>query len=301
MKKRSCWSLLVLVLFWSAVSIVSPGSDVAVAQEAPKQVPTREQVEKRLTSVDTLIERSSAAKQIEASGIAEAEANRNLARQFHRQAGEAYRSGDYEKATRLLEDASKKMFEAVRVAAPDQVTGQKKRRDFDARLDSVKALQEALKRINQEKQAGTKGKELVAKIDAMTREAVQLAESNNLERARALLDQAYLAAKVGVGGMREGDTLVRSLKFESKEEEYRYELDRNDTHQMLVKVLLEEKRTSASVDAMVKTNMEQALKLRKTADESAAKGDYDSAIKTLEESTRELVKAIRNAGVYIPG
>lgn len=301
MSKRFYWPFLELALVCSALSLISPAYDVAFAQEAPKPAPTQEQVEKRLTSVDTLIERSSAAKQIEASGVAGAEANRNLARQLHRQAGEAYRSGDYEKATRLLEEASKKMFEAVRLAAPEQVIAQKKRRDFDARLESVWALQEALKRIHQEKQAGTKGKELLAKIDTMTREAIQLAESNNLERARAMLDQAYLAAKVGVGGMREGDTLVRSLKFESKEEEYRYEVDRNDTHQMLVKILLEEKRAAASVDAMVKTNMEQALRLRKTAEESAAKGDYESAIKTLEESTRELVKAIRSAGIYIPG
>ena len=39
--------------------------------------------------------------------------------------------------------------------------------------------------------------------------------------------------------MRSGDTLVRSLNFASKEEEYRYEIDRNDTHQMLIKVLVE--------------------------------------------------------------
>jgi hypothetical protein len=41
--------------------------------------------------------------------------------------------------------------------------------------------------------------------------------------------------------------------------------------------------------------------LRKTAEEQAAKREFDAAVKTLEESTRELVRAIRAAGVYIPG
>lgn len=301
MKKCIYLSLIELTLVSYVVVLVSLAPEPALAQEAPKAAPSQEQVEKRLTSVGTLIEKSSAAKQIETSGVAAAEANRNLARQLHRQAEEAYRGGDYEKATRFLEDASKKMFEGVRLAAPDQVTAQKKRRDFDARLESVRALQEALKRIHQEKQTGAQGKELIAKIDGMTREALQLAEGNNIDQARALLDQAYLAAKVGVGNLRGGDTLVRSLKFNSKEEEYRYEVDRNDTHQMLVKVLLEEKRTAGAIDEMVKRNLEQSAQLRKTAEDFAVKGDYDNAIKTLEESTRELVRAIRGAGVYIPG
>ena len=34
---------------------------------------------------------------------------------------------------------------------------------------------------------------------------------------------------------------------------------------------------------------------------SASKKDHAQAVKLLEDSTTELVRAIRNAGVYIPG
>jgi len=94
---------------------------------------------------------------------------------------------------------------------------------------------------------------------------------------------------------------VRSLSFTSKEEEYRYEIDRNDTHRMLVTVLLQDKRGAAGVDAMVERSTLAAAALRKAADEQAARREFDAAVKTLEDSTRELVRAIRAAGVYIPG
>ncbi len=262
---------------------------------------TQEQVGKRLTAVGTLIERSSAARQIEVSGVAEAAARRNDARELHRRAEEAYRAANYGKATELLAEASKKLFEGVRLAAPEQVTGQKQRGDFEARLASVRALQTALKNIILEKKAETQGKESVARIESIAAAAARLEQAGKIDEARALLDQAYLVAKVAIEGLRRGDTLIRSLKFESKEEEYRYEIDRNDTHQMLVKMLLEEKRAAGSVDAMVRIHVDEALKLRGVAEESAGQGDYENAIKMLDQSTGELVRSIRRAGIYIPG
>ena len=46
---------------------------------------------------------------------------------------------------------------------------------------------------------------------------------------------------------------------------------------------------------------ERARGLRTKADELARRGDHAAAVRMLEDSTGELVKAIRGAGVYIPG
>jgi hypothetical protein len=51
---------------------------------------------------------------------------------------------------------------------------------------------------------------------------------------------------------------------------------------------------------MVKVYLDRAAKLRDQADDLAGKKDFEAAIKLLESSTRELVRAIRGAGVYIP-
>lgn len=252
----------------------------------------------RLNSVGTLIEQSSAARQIEVSGIPDAVAGRSQARELYRRAEEAYRAEDYPQAVRLLNEASKKMFEAVRLAKPEEVLTEKKQRDYAARLDSVKALLDALKRIATEK--GANQTEVVGKIENLVRQAGKVA-GGDPGHGRMLLDQAYALAKLAIESLRGGDTLVRSLNFATKEEEYLYELDRNETHRMLIKVFVVEKTAAGGADPRLKSFVDKAEELRRSAEELAAKKEFEGAIKALEDSTQELQRAIRNAGIYIPG
>lgn len=179
---------------------------------------------------------------------------------------------------------------------PSESAAQKQRRDFDSRLASVRALQEALQRIAKEKNATARIAQTDRKITELMGDAERQA-ARDLPGARAKLDDAYLNAKLGVESLRHGETLVRSLNFASKEEEFRYEVDRNDAHLLLIKLLLEEKANDARVTDFV----ERAKALRQEGDALAARGDHAKAVERLEGSTRELQRAIRNAGVLIPG
>jgi hypothetical protein len=281
----------------SLIACALATSSLAFAQQAtaPKVEVNRESLEKRLTSIATLVEKSSAARQIESSGDTPAIEKRNEARRAHAEALAAFNSGDDTRASQLLTRASALMFEAVRLAAPEQVAGPKAQKDFEARLESVKSLLAAQKRISAEKPVPGSG-ETTQTIERLVGDAQRLAPSD-LTRARASLDQAYLVARAAIGSMRGGDTLVRTLTFASKEEEYRYEVDRNDTHQMLIQLLLKEKSGTAGVQDFVS----KARDLRGRAENASRGGDWGGGIHLLEESTRELVRAIRAAGVYIPG
>lgn len=178
----------------------------------------------------------------------------------------------------------------------------KQRQDFDNRMASVDALLMAQRRIVEEKKGGAKETQVGDRIGAMMVEAEALAAAGKLEQGREVLDRAYVMVKKDIQGLRGGETLVRSLNFASKEEEYRYEIDRNDTHTMLVDLLLKEKRQSVSgLDEIVSSRIKQAMLLRAMAEAFAAQGDFESGIKKLEESTHEIVHAIRAAGVFIPG
>lgn len=263
-------------------------------------IPSPAQVELRLNSVKLLIESSSAARQVDNSGIQSAIQLRGQARDLYVQAVAAFKTGDTAKSAALLDQASRRMFQSVRLAAPDGVTNHKKRADFTSRLDTVSSLLTALKRIGIEKKADRQVDETITNINAIVDEAKRTF-GDDIDGARVQLDKAYLAAKLAVEKMRQGDTLVRSLKFNSQGEEYRYELDRNDTHQMLVKLLTREKLKSENQDNALAKSVDEATRLRKSAEDLAGRGDYDSAIRMLEQSTSELVRAIRIAGVYIPG
>lgn len=288
-----CLGSLLFVVAFNVSAQTAP-----VAPALPMVAMDRAQLEKRLDSVKTLLEKSSAAKQIEASGDPVALAQRAKALELWNQAKSAVERGELELAQKLLVEAPKLMFNAARLAAPEQILGEKLRSDYNNRRDSVKALLQAQKRISDEKGNVAGAEDVTRNIEAMLSEADKLAAAGKFEQARVTVDKAYLVAKAAVGQMRSGDTLVRSLTFANKEEEYKYELDRNDSLAMLYKVLIEDAGRSNSV---VEKFVKNGLDLRDQAEKKAAAGDHDSGIKLLEESTAQLVRAIRGAGIYIPG
>ena len=253
-------------------------------------------IESRLASLETLIERSSAAREVEASASPEARAARTRAREALQAAQRANASGDGAAAERQLAEARQQMMQAVRLAAPAGRAADQAKVDFERKLESTRALIGAQKRVSAEKKSGS---DAVKSAEDRLAAALESRSAGRMDAARAQLDEAYLIAKASLGSMRGGDTLVRSLSFETKEDEYRYEVDRNDTHQMLLRVLIDSR--SQAGQAAVAASAQRARELRAQAEAAARRGEHAAAVRLLEDSTGELVKAIRGAGVYIPG
>lgn len=255
----------------------------------------------RLQSVRSLIEESSAARRIDASGNVQAMAAREKARELYRQASAAAQAGDRARSEDLLSQAAKQMFEAVKRVDASPGAQDKKQHDYDNRLESVNALSAAHQRICEEKRCEPAVRDEVHRaVEDKVKRAQVLRTQGNIEGARVALDEAYVAIKVAIEHQRSGDTLVRSLQFKNKKEEYVYEVDRNDTHRMLVTLLLQDK-TRDKPGTTLQTALEAASKLRGQAEADARAGNYEAAIQSLEASTREFQRAIRGAGIYIPG
>lgn len=258
-------------------------------------------VEGNLYFVQTLIERSSMAKKVASSANPDALAKRDQARAKYLQARQAASQGNTAAAQQALNEAKMLMFEAARLADKKQVLEGKRKSDYQSRLNSVQALMAAHERVTETKGQKDLHRQLEPQVEQRLQKARTLAADENYDQARAVLDEAYLSVKASLERLRGGDTLVRSLNFASKEEEYRYELDRNDTLRMLVDVLLKERLKQQSVSQMVDTHMAKAGELRAEAEAQAESGDYQNAIDKLDASTRQIIRAIRSAGVYVPG
>jgi hypothetical protein len=270
-------------------------------KKPPQPTVSEESVSSRLENLQRLVRTSSGARRVAASDNSKAQGYQKQADQKLVEAEKLLRQGDYAAANRQLGEATALMFGAIREVGADKEIGQKKRKDFEARASSVDVLLKALKRIAAEKGAGSESSKTIAGVEQGLKQAQQLASEGELDAARKQLDDVYYQSKVAIEGLRRGDTLVRSLNFATKKEEYTYELDRNDTHKMLVSVLLEEKMKTASTRKMVDGFLAKAAEFRVQAEQKAAGGDYKRAVELLESSTKELVRAIRGAGVYIPG
>jgi hypothetical protein len=216
---------------------------------------------------------------------------------------EAAREADEKKVNELLNETVKLMYKAIRAASPKKLLDLKKVRDYKQKLLSVNALMEALERIAIEKKNEDETDKLKGNIDAIIKAADSLVEKGDVDKARAQLDEAYLLVKTGIDNMRNGDVLVRELKFATKQDEYSYELDRNDTHQMLVELLLNKKLADKPEAYKKKINdrVDMAIQIRKQSETLGSMGEFEAAIAELERSTKELVRAIRLGGIFIPG
>ena len=248
--------------------------------------------------VHTLLFDSSAARKVELSGNEAAMAK-------HAEAIKVFEAASKHEYAELREEqynqAVALLYEAASLATSSADNDDKVRRDFDNRQQSLDALLAAHERIMEEKHSSDLHDALLEEIaaDRLAADAL-LAEGKSAE-AKAHIDRAYVATKLSVEHARKGETLLRELSFETPEDEYKYELDRNDTHRMLLKVLLDDKMNNERIRDRVDVHVAKSDELREQALSLAASNNFETAIETLEQSTKELVRAIRSAGIYIPG
>ncbi len=172
--------------------------------------------------------------------------------------------------------------------------------DYETKLRSIDALLEAQQRIANEKADERQKQEMKRTVSALLHSAQDYATSNDYEHALQTVKQAYQIITASIEQLRGGETLVRTLHFETAEEEYHYELDRNDTYKMLIHMLVEDKKTMEVTDR-VQRFLDEADALRKLAERQAHNGEFTEAIASLEKATRNLIFAMRNAGFFIPG
>ena len=272
----------------------------AVSGLAQAQI-TLNSVAGRLQNMSKLINESSGARQVMASSSAKARQKRLQAIDLYERAIAKLGDGDADAATGYLDEAARTMFEAIKLATPTAMLAKKKKVDYGKRRESVTALRNAFNRIADE----TKDREAKQKVNQQLSSLIARADDflalGDNSMAQAEIDKAYHLLKVSIESKRTGQTLVRSLQFETKEEEYHYEVDRNDTHNMLISLLVDEKKKSDYAREKILQFVAQAQQLRNQADAYAGDDAFEIAIELLEQSTKQLVRAIRTAGIYIPG
>jgi hypothetical protein len=287
MKKLINGTLLLLLLATS-------GSNV-YAQAAAKKVADR------LPNIERLLNQSSGAKQVIASDNNRAQAKRQQALDAYRQAQQKIDQGANQAAEDLLNQSTRLMFEAIKLSAPTSLSEDKIIINYGKRRESVIALQEAFNRISDENNESQTRDKVNDQLAGMVGQADGLLQQGKNAEARVEIDKAYHLLKVSIDSIRSGQTLVRSLQFETKQDEYLYEIDRNDTHSMLISLLVDEKKKSDSMKQKITDFVAEARVLRQQAEAFANKDEHEQAIELLEHSTKQLVRAIRSAGIYIPG
>jgi hypothetical protein len=298
---------LLLFVSWIVISLS--------AADEPRRIyaatASKQGVGQNIGFVEKLVHESAAAKQIQQSDNQQAKALREKAITYLDEAKAAQAKGDADAVAQALNQAKKAIFSGMRLVG-GEVVKDKKRQNYKQKRHGLDALLAAHQRIRQEMEQQAESEKLnlqlaqeAALSEKHVREKIQEAQAHydkdELDEAGAILNDAYLGLKISLRKMREGKTLVRSLEFASKEDEYRYELKRNDTHNILINTVLKEKREDPRLGKLMDIPLNKAEQLRHEAEQQAASGDFEGAIKTLEESTKYIIRAIRLGGIFVPG
>jgi len=135
-------------------------------------------------------------------------------------------------------------------------------------------------------------------IDRLLRQADGLVAEQQVRRGRAVLDHATCARRSNSNGCGAVRRSSAALQFDTPQDEYRYELDRNESYRMLVPLLVP---PGGPNESGMKAHLLRAGKLREDADSMAGHGNVEAAIRIIEESSGEYQEAIRTAGVLLPG
>ena len=131
-------------------------------------------------------------------------------------------------------------------------------------------------------------------------EADQQFTSGDLRSASATLDQVYGEIVSLVSEVRHGRTFVVSKIFETPQEEYEYERQRNQSYDLLVQIALAERgEEQPGLAALAARLIAESAALRDQAGQEGTNGDFVTAIDTMERATERLLVVLRASGLIM--
>lgn len=264
-------------------------------------VDEKTQWEKKFHALGELIDRSSVSRQILSSNNEASLQKYKLAQSLREQAVTAYRDEKYDESDMLIGKSKKALFEAARLSGSRENSKDKEKKSYESMKRSMNALLEAMERIGSEKGKKKQIEAIAETTRNLIRQADQYVSSEKYKEGIALLGKAMPGIDNEINKMRSGETLTRSLSFATPKEEYQYELERNETHLMLVNVYLAENPVDGETRSKIDQHLDGAMSFRKKAEDMASTGKYQDAVREMEGSTVNIIRAIRAMGVYIPG
>ena len=135
------------------------------------------------------------------------------------------------------------------------------------------------------------------KLSALVTEAEAEYSGGDLAMANHLMRQAADMVDTALSDARHQDVLLHELSFESLEQEYAYEVNRNNSYVLLIDLMKNKTALSEAGDSYVQKLINENRELRDQAEGHVKKGDFEQGIAMLEKGTEKLSRALRVSGV----
>jgi len=254
-------------------------------------------VHNKLKLLDWLLHDSPASKRIQACDDSGARDQLIQAQLLWEEAVAHKEKGEYELADKKINEGLQVMTRVSRLVKDLSRVKQARQKLYKQVKDHIDMFIIAFDRIAQEK-----GEDHVwdmldrEELDAIMSEAQSSYDGDELALANHLMRQAADMVDSALSDARHADVLLDELSFESHEEEYTYELKRNESYVMLIDLMQKKTAASQASASYVKKIIEANSRLRELANQHVEKGEVQEGIKILEKGTDKLSRALRVSG-----
>ena len=266
--------------------------------------PTAQSVEQKRAMVAGIVRDSPVATRIAASPNPEARRYLAAAQDLQEQAATLLAAGHIVAANALLNEAMWQIGRARTLAPDSAATLVEERGRYRQLQESISALQKSYQ-INLERERAHGAGEPMAgreldKADALIVEASALAAAGRYADANRQLDRALALLLADFHVLLGGQTLIYSRVFPQPQDEYPFELERNRSYESLVPLAVTEYRPGKDALALIDRHVQENGSLREQAQKQAAAHNLKAAVRSLQDGTEALQRALQAAGLVVP-
>ena len=244
-----------------------------------------------------LVNDSPMSKRVVSSDDEEAKQQLLRAREMWQQAVEHNERAEYALAEGHINEGLKLMTRVSRKVKDEDRVKKARVELYNQVRDHVDMFIEAFDRIAEEK-----GREHIEsmldkdKLDDIMASADSKFKEGDLVMANHLMRKAADIVDSALSDARHEDVLLRELSFENLEQEYAYEVQRNESYVMLIDLMQKKTAPSQASASYVRKMVAANEKLREEADQLVKQGDLEQGITMLEKGTDKLSRALRVSG-----
>ena len=210
--------------------------------------------------------------------------------------------GKLQQAARALDEGLKLASQASSLAPRrTQSSGAKEKQKYLRQMGQIESYLEVIKGILGNRTSGDRSVETLTEIETLVAKTKRLAAVGNYPGANEQLSVAYDKTITLVSGLRSGETLVSNLEFATPSEEFEYERQRHESYRMLVSLVKQDQHEFPdTLLSMIGRYEDESEKFRSKAEQTAAAGEFEEAIVTMEEATGSLMKILQASGIVLP-
>jgi hypothetical protein len=237
----------------------------------------------KISLLENLLARTTASKRFAASDNLEARELVAQATELTALARENLAAGRPEVASQGVDEAFKRVFAATRMLKKEPGSTLVERMRFEELMEAIDSLKSG--------SASTRDPE----AERLIADARARADQDDYAGALKLLSQAYEMTASAVALSRDQETVVYTLDFASPKDEYDYEVRRFEGNRMVIDLLL--RKHPGTTAALVKSYVSKAEEMRLSAATKAANGNFEDAVRDMEEAGRHQERAMGLLGI----